>query len=377
MTVLKIAAALLMLGVLILSHELGHFFAARKMGVRVNEFAIGMGPKLLHWGKGETLYTLRAFPIGGFCAMEGEDEGVTTPEALGGNGGRTADADPERSFGRKKVWQRFIILSAGALMNLLVGYVLLVGYYAFLQPPYDDSGTVLLPTTTIASLSETTPAYAGGLRAGDTILSVNGRRIFMDTDLTMEMQSDTDGVLSMVVRRTVDGKRQKVRLDAVAFELAEDEASGRRYLRYDFSVLGKVRTPLNVFSEAAKQELSVATVVWRSLVDLIRGRFGVNELSGPVGTVDIIADAVGNAHSVIGWQSLVMLMVLITVNLGVFNLLPLPALDGGRLLFLVWEGITHKPVPAKYEGMIHFAGLVLLMMLMLFITYSDITRLFT
>lgn len=371
----KILAALLVLGLLIMIHEFGHFLAAKRMGVRVNEFAIGMGPRLLYWGKGETTYSLRAFPIGGFCAMEGEDEGAPTPAALGGG----EDAQPEdrsRSFAHKPVWRRIVIVVAGALMNLVLGYVLLLGYYGFLQEPYGNTGKVLFSTTTIAQLKEDTSAYQSGLRPGDTILSVNGRRVLMDSDLSMEMQNDPDGVLQMVVRREVDGKPQKVTLDAVKFEMKTDETTGKQYLKYDFVVLGKVRTFGNTFTQAAKEELSVATVVWRSLADMVRGRYGLNDLSGPVGTVNIIADAVGNAHSLAGWQTLVMLMVLITVNLGVFNLLPLPALDGGRLVFLLWEAVTRKPVPAKYEGIVHFVGLLLLVLLMLVITYSDVTKLF-
>ena len=370
--ILKIAAALLVLGVLITIHEFGHFLLAKLMGVRVNEFAIGMGPRILKWGKGETAYSLRLLPVGGFCAMEGEDEGVATPQAIGGNGTDQVATDSEHSFAKKKVWRRVLIVAAGAVMNLVLGYVLLLVYYGFLQSPYDDKGTVLFPTTTIARLEEETTAYQSGLRAGDTILEVNGRRILTDSDLSMEMQNDADGVLAMVVRR--DG--QKTELPAVKFALLTDEESGRQYLKYDFVLLGRVRTFGNTFTQAARQEVSVATIVWRSLVDIIRGRYGLHDLSGPVGTVDIIADAVGSANTLDGWRTLVMLMVMITVNLGVFNLLPLPALDGGRLAFLAWEGITRKPVPSKYEGVIHLIGLMLLLLLMLVVTYSDITKFF-
>lgn len=372
----KIAAALLVLGVLITVHEFGHFLMAKLMGVQVNEFAIGMGPRLLKWGKGETVYSLRLLPVGGFCAMEGEDEGAPTPEAIGGNGTRQTESDPTRSFANKKVWRRVLIVVAGAAMNLLMGYLLLLVYYGFLQTPYDDKGTVLFPTTTIARLEESTPAYQSGLRAGDTILEVNGRRILTDSDLTMEMQNDSDGVLDMVVRRPNGDTTVRTELPQVAFSLLTDEETGRQYLKYDFVLYGRVRTFGNTFTQAARQELSVATIVWRSLVDIIRGRYGLHDLSGPVGTVDIIADAVGSANSLEGWQTLVMLMVMITVNLGVFNLLPLPALDGGRLAFLVWEGITRKPVPAKYEGVVHLVGLVLLLLLMLVVTYSDISKFF-
>ncbi len=373
MIILKILAALLLLGVLIMIHEFGHYLAARAMGVRVNEFAIGMGPKVFKWRKGETLYSVRALPLGGFCAMEGEDEESPTPSAIGGNSDRdTEPADETCSFAHKKVWQRIVIVLAGAVMNLLLGFLLLLVYNGFLQKPYDDKGTVLFPTTTIAQLDEDTSAYQTGLRAGDTILSINGRRVLMDSDMAMEMQNDTDGVLQMVVRR--DG--EKVSLNNVTFETKKDEETGRNYLVYDFVVLGKVRTFGNTITQSVKQEVSVATIVWRSLIDMVRGRYGLNDLSGPVGTVDIIADAVGGANTFAGWQTLIMLMVMITVNLGVFNLLPLPALDGGRLIFLLWEGITRRRVPQKLEGIVHFVGLLLLILLMLVVSYSDITKLF-
>ncbi len=373
MVILKILAALVLLGVLIMIHEFGHFLAARAMGVRVNEFAIGMGPKVFKWRKGETLYSVRALPLGGFCAMEGEDEEAPTPSAIGGNSDRdTEPADETRSFAHKKVWQRLVIVVAGAVMNLLLGFLLLLVYNGFLQEPYDDKGTVLFPTTTIAQLDEDISAYQTGLRAGDTILSINGRRVRMDSDMAMEMQNDDDGVLQMVVRRG----EQKVTLDGVKFELKYDEETGRNFLVYDFVVLGKVRTFGNTITQSAKQEVSVATIVWRSLIDMLRGRYGLNDLSGPVGTVDIIADAVGGANTLAGWRTLIMLMVMITVNLGVFNLLPLPALDGGRLIFLLWEGVTRRRVPQKFEGLVHFVGLLLLILLMLVVSYSDVTKLF-
>ncbi len=382
MTVLRILAALLLLNVLVLIHEFGHFIVAKWMNVKVNEFAIGMGPKLLSWGKGETVYSLRALPIGGFCAMEGEDEGAPTPSAFGGNADReeTVSAVDVRSFALKKVWQRVLIVLAGAFMNLLLGFILLLVYNGLLQEPHPQYGKVLFATTTIAELQEDTSAYQSGLRAGDTIAEVNGRRILMHTDLFTEMQSDSDGVLQMVVRREVDGKTKKVPLDAVKFDLIKDQESGQQYLKYDFVLIGVPRTFWNIITYSAKQEVSVATVVWRTLVDLVQGDYGMNDLSGPVGTVDVIADVVGDtvgsANPLIAWQNLVFLMILITVNLGVFNLLPLPALDGGRLVFLVWEGITRKPLPQKYEALVHFIGIVLLLLLMVFVTYSDITKLF-
>lgn len=378
--ILRVLAALLVLTILVMIHEFGHFMVAKLVGIKVNEFAIGMGPKLLSWGKGETMYSLRALPIGGFCAMEGEDEGAPTPSALGGNADRTPDAlDDSRSFAKKKVWQRILVVIAGAVMNLLLGFVLLLIYNGLLQEPDSPQDGVLFATTTIAQIGEKTPAYQSGLRPGDTIIEVNGRRILMDTDLVVEMQNDADGVLDMVVRREVKGKHQKVVLDAVEFVVVKDPKTGQQFIQYDFALVGEPRTVWNTISYSAKQEVSIATLVWRALVDLIQGDYGLNDLSGPVGVVDEMADVVGDtakANPLIAWQNLVFLMTLITVNLGVFNLLPLPALDGGRLVFLIWEGITRKPVPQKYEAVVHFVGIVLLLLLMLFVTYSDITKLF-
>lgn len=383
MTLLRILAALLVLNVLVTIHEFGHFIVAKLVGIKVNEFAIGMGPKLFSWGKGETTYSLRALPIGGFCAMEGEDDGAPTPSALGGNADREVEPterDDSRSFAKKKVWQRLLVVVAGAVMNLLLGFILLLIYNGLLQEKHPSYDKVLFPTTTIAALDEATPAYQSGLRPGDTVVEINGRRVLTYMDFSMEMQNDADGVLQMVVRRENDGKKEKVSLDGVEFVIAKDEKTGQQYLQYDFVLYGDTRTVWNTITYSAKQEVSVATIVWRTLVDLIQGDYGINDLSGPVGTVDVIADVVGdtvsNANPLIAWQNLVMLMILITVNLGVFNLLPLPALDGGRLVFLIWEGITRKPVPQKYEALVHFVGIVLLLLLMAFVTYSDITKLF-
>jgi regulator of sigma E protease len=363
-TLLKILAAVFVFGIIILVHELGHFVLAKLMGVKVNEFAIGMGPKLLRFGKNETTYSLRAFPIGGFCAMEGED----------------AESHDPRSFGSKKVWRRVLIVIAGVVMNLVLGFVLLLIMLSLLIVPEKD-GKVLFSSTTIAQLPETASSYKTGLRAGDQILRINGKGVVTDQDIAILMQSDEDGVMDMVVRRKVDDKNQKVKLSDVTFEMKKDKENGKQYLIYDFSVKGIKRTPLNTITQAAKMEYSVATLIWRSLGDIVTGKYKLNELSGPVGTVDAIGDAVANvtqqADIRIGLYSLFMMVVLITVNVGIFNLLPLPALDGGRLIFLIFEGIFRHPVNPKYEGMVHAVGLALLLLLMLVVTFSDISRLIT
>lgn len=371
MAVLKILAALFIFGIIIMIHEFGHFLVAKWMKVRVNEFAIGMGPKLISWGKGETTYSLRLLPIGGFCAMEGEDDGALTPTAMGGNAGRETDAGSgSGSLLDKPVWRRILIVVAGAFMNLVLGFCVLLCAFAFCVPKMSD-GVAYFNSTTIAELPETAKSYQTGLRPGDTILKVDGKSIATDMDLSMILQSDEDGVFDMTVRR--DGER--VALSGVTFELKNDEESGMRYLQYDFKVLGIPRTFLSTVKQAAKMEYSMTVMVWRSLGDLISGRYGLNDLSGPVGTVDYIGDAVSAAVTQAGWRSLLMMVALITINVGVFNLLPLPALDGGRLLFLIIEGVTRKRIPPKYEGILHFVGLILLFLLMIVVTFSDIRKL--
>lgn len=385
--IFKILAAIFVFGIIILVHELGHFLMCKLMGVRVNEFAIGMGPKLLSFGKKETAYTLRLFPIGGFCAMEGEDEGAPTPSAIGGNADRAEDdggepalpdeeevpAEPDpRAFPNKKVWRRILIVVAGAAMNLVLGYVLLVAYYGIFTVP-DASGKARFSSTIIASLPETAVSYQTGLRPGDEIVKIDGKHTVTDSDIVMIMQSDEDGIMDMTVRRAVDGKKKTVLLKGVQFQLEVGE-NGKNRLIYDFKVLGIEKTVWSTLVQAGKMEYSVATMIWRSLGDLITGKYGINDLSGPVGTMDIIGDAVAGANTSEGMMTLIMLVVMITVNVGIFNLLPLPALDGGRLIFLLFEGIFRRPVPAKYEGMVHFIGLMLLLLLMVVVTFSDIWK---
>ncbi len=374
MTVLKIVVALLIFGVIIMVHEFGHFIVAKWMKVRVNEFAIGMGPKLFSWGKKDTVYSLRLLPLGGFCAMEGEDEGSPTPSAMGGNADRPVEdtVDTSVSFAYKPVWRRVLIVIAGATMNLLLGFVILLCAFGFCERKMSD-GNAYFNSTTVAQLDETSPAYRTGLREGDTILRVNGKRIATDMDLSMLMQSDEDGVFDITVRRN----DEKVSLTGVTFELTTDETTGERYLIYDFKVKGIPQTFMSTVRQAGKMEYSMTVMIWRSLGELISGRYGLNDLSGPVGTVDYIGEAVSGAVTLDGLQALLLMVAMITINVGIFNLLPLPALDGGRLLFLIFEGITRKKVPMKYEGLVHFIGLVLLFLLMIVVTFSDIRRLIT
>ena len=385
LTALRILIAIVVFGIIIFVHELGHFLMCKLMGVKVNEFAMGMGPKILRFGKKETAYTLRLFPIGGFCAMEGEDAAgggsIAPAEQTGDTEGEAAEPtqrDP-RAFCNKKVWRRVLIVVAGAVMNLILGYVLLVVYYGACVKPEAEGVPAMFSSTIIAELPEGAPSYQTGLRVGDEITKINGKMVFTDRDVAMLMQSDEDGVMDITVKRTTDGKKQTLVLPGVRFELRKDEATGKQYLFYDFKVAGVPKTVLSTLAEAGKMEVSVATMIWRSLGDIVTGKYGLNELSGPVGVVDAIGDAAVQEGEGGQWVfdlgTLLMLTVMITVNVGIFNLLPLPALDGGRLIFLVFEGIFRRPIPAKYEGMVHAIGLLLLFALMIVVTFSDIWRL--
>lgn len=361
---LEILAAILVFGVIIVVHEAGHFAVAKWTGVRVNEFSIGMGPKIFQKKKGETTYSLRWLPIGGYCAMEGENEDSNDPGA----------------FSNKPCWKRILVVLAGATMNFVMAFVLLIVALGFCLTAQPGEEKPTFASVKLSSIGENSPAKECGLRKGDTILRVDGKRIATDIDLVMLMQSDKDGVFDFVVSREVDGKKTKVKLNDVRFELVTDE-DGSRFLRYDFTVYPIKRTALTTITQSAKMEYSYTVLVWRSLGSIIKGEYGLNELSGPVGTTEIIADAVDTAvqdavqnNSLQGIYAFLMLVVLISVNVGLFNLLPLPALDGGRLLFLLIELVTRKPVPAKYENLVHTIGFVLLILLSIVIAFSDVFK---
>ena len=337
--------AILFFGLLISIHELGHFTFAKLFKVKVNEFALGMGPAIFKKKKGETTYALRLLPIGGYVSMEGEDE-------------ESAD---ENAFGNKKVWQKFIIVAAGAIMNLILGVVIVATCLSM-----DE----LVGTTQILTFQENAISQQTGLQEGDQLLEIDGHKVFSDMDISFLMTRSDDGVFDMTVRR--DGK--KVELEGVTFQTQKQD--GYTLITYDFVILGKETTFLNVLTTAVKQTASIARLVWLSLFDLITGKFGLADLSGPVGTVNILADVTSSAvESRENLISALTLMSFVSINIGVFNLLPLPALDGGRLFFLVIEGIRRKPINPKYEGYIHGAGLALLLLLMVAVTFNDIVNL--
>ncbi len=338
---ITVVLAVVAFGVIIFIHELGHFIVAKSVGIKVNEFALGMGPKILKKQKGETLYSLRLLPIGGFVSMEGEDE----------------ESDDDRSFGKKKVWQRVSVVVAGAVMNLILGLIVMI-IYTSMQPSITSN--TISQFRTEDSLSQQT-----GLAVGDEIKSVNGTTVFIANDIIYSILRDTDGVVEMDVVR--DG--EYITLPEVTFEKTET-VDGIGNVNIDFYVMGLEKNIGNIIAESSARSVSTARMVWLSLVDIITGRFGVNQMSGPVG----VATAIGEA-STMGFDAFLMMFGFITINIGVFNLLPIPALDGGRLVFLIIEGIRRKPVKPQHEGYVHMAGLILLFGLMIFVTFNDIVRL--
>lgn len=337
--------AILFFGLLISIHELGHFTFAKLFKVKVNEFALGMGPALFKKKKGDTTYALRLLPIGGYVSMEGEDE----------------ESTDENAFNKKKVWQKFIIVAAGAIMNLILG-VVIVGTILTM----DD----LIATNKVLYFNEGAISQQTGLKENDEILSIDGKRVLSGIDVSFLMTRSDDGIFDMTVRR--DG--EKVELKDVTFKTTKE--GKYTHIEYDFVILGAKPTVLNVITNSFKQTASMARLVWLSLFDLVTGQYGLTDLSGPVGTVNIIADVASSAvQSKEGLIATLNIMAFITINIGIFNLMPLPALDGGRLFFLVIEGIRRKPIKPKYEGIIHGAGLALLLLLMLVVTFNDIVNL--
>lgn len=349
--VITALVVVLVFGAVIFIHELGHFIAAKKSGIKVNEFAMGMGPVLFKIKRGETQYSIRLFPIGGFVSMEGEDD----------------ESDHERSFQKAKLYKRLIVIIAGAFMNIMLGFLALVLLVS-------TGGNIA--SKTIAEVR----SEASGLEVGDTILRVNGRRAFTVNDLVYEFARTKNGTFDLQVLRN----GEKIDLKGITFEVVKavdketgeyiiDEQTGEPYEYMDlgFRVKSVQKNFFTVLREAFNMTLSFTRLIYLSLFDLLTGRIPVNQLSGPVGIVSEIGKAVQ-----IGWEPVVQLMALLSINLGVMNMLPLPALDGGKAVLLLLEAIRRKPLNQKYEIAINLVGFGLLMLLMLYVSYNDIMRLF-
>ena len=343
MHLIYILLAILIFGVLIFVHELGHYLAARIFGVTVREFSIGMGPKLFTKKSKKTGidYSLRLLPIGGFVSMAGEDE----------------ESEDKGAINRKPIWQRFLVLSAGSLMNLITGIIVMC---ALIISTPSLGSTTILRFADSGALSE-----ASGLEIGDTVKKIGGTNVHTSYELVYQIMRNGTGPLDITVVR--DGKTTVMK--DVIFPTIVD--SGMTLGQADFYVAKEDKNPVTVIKHSFYQSTATIRLIWDSLFDFATGRIGVDNISGPVG----VTSAIGEAAKA-GPYSLVYLVVMISMNLGIVNLLPLPALDGGRLIFLIIEAIRGKPIKPEYEGYVHFAGIVVLMLAMVFITYKDIMKLF-
>ncbi|MBR0144857.1 MAG: site-2 protease family protein [Clostridia bacterium] len=346
-TFVSVLLAVLAFGFLVAAHEFGHFIVAKLSGVQVNEFAIGMGPKLFSFGKGETRYSLRLFPIGGFCAMEGED----------------AESENPRAFTRAKAWKRFLILIAGSAMNLVVGFLILV----FLLAPSEY--------TTEPVISSLADEYGetglAGIEAGDRILKINGERVYLTRDIAVLLDRYAGSPYEIVLKRN----GEKITLRDTILEKKDLHFDGEEFHGYGIRYQ-PVRSSFFVNArDAVYSGIDYVRLVRFSLADLFSGRAGVRDMSGPVGITSVMTEVVSSAD----YLSFFNLVAFISINLAVMNLLPLPALDGGRVLFLLVgllvKLFTKKTIPYKWEGYVHLAGLGLFIILIVYVTVNDIIRL--
>ena len=351
---MSILFAILLFSFLVFIHELGHFVAAKLSGVQVNEFSVFMGPAIWKKQKGETLYAIRAFPIGGYCAMEGEDGGSDNP----------------RSFEKAAWWKRLIILAAGAAMNFLAGIVLLFLFFAPREEFY-------LP---IVTQIEEGCAIAGeyGIQEGDRILELDGEKIYDYSNFSLFMDLNGGEIHDLVLLR--DG--EKIVLEDFRMEKREfPNEDGTTSLRFGFSFRAVEATFAETVKYVWNNAIDTVRMVRLSLQMILTGQAGLSDMSGPVGIVVMMTEVADASSS--AWYAFLNLIyfgAFIAINLAVMNLLPIPALDGGRivgvLLTTAVEAVTHKKINPKYEGYLHAIGMCLLLLLMAVILFKDIIFLF-
>ncbi len=424
---MNIIIALLILSVIIIIHEFGHFLLAKANGVGVTEFAVGMGPRILQFTKGETVYCIKLLPFGGSCMMLGEDENSTD----------------ERAFNNKSVWARISIIAAGPVFNFLLAFVMAVVIIA--NAGYDPC--------VVTNVAENSAAYKAGLRSGDIIQSINDKKVVFGREFSLQelvspgetmeimyLRDNTEytvtvvpefverdyyqigiSLLNLTISSVVSGKPAA---EAGVMEGDKITAINGEIITTDTQAVSVINgcggdvIHMTVLRNGAETELSITpqmvhsagyetgitvnygrtktgaintivlsfhevkyniNTVFESLGMMLRGQVTKDDVAGPVGVVSLIGDVVEESRSD-GWfyvfLNIFNLTLMLSANLGVMNLLPLPALDGGRLVFLIIEAVRRKPVDREKEGMVHFVGIVLLMLLMIFITFNDITKLF-
>ena len=345
---MSIIFSILLFSFLIFIHEFGHFMAAKLSGVQVNEFAIFMGPAIVKWRRGETLYSIRCIPIGGYCAMEGENE----------------DTDNPRSFQKAAWWKRLIILVAGSFMNFVTG-VVIIAVVLSCYPNYASTKIEKIESWSCFAEDHT-------LQQGDIIKELDGKKIRIYEDFSLKLWNLPAGNYDVVVERN----GQKVELDDVRFEILNPEEN-----RYGLSFGREETTASSVMKQILPTAGNYVDQVFVSLGMLFSGQAGLQDLSGPVGIVDQMNQmAEASANAWYAFLTLLNIGGLLAINLAVMNMLPIPALDGGRtvglLLTTAVEKITRKKVSAKIEGYIHGVGMILLLALMAFILFKDVFTIF-
>lgn len=346
-----IILAILIFSILIVVHELGHFLTAKLFGVQVNEFSVFMGPKIFQWKGKETVYSLRCIPLGGYCAMEGENEGSENP----------------RAFTNAKPWKRAVILLAGAAMNFLLGFLLVLCIFA---PARQFSEPVL------RDFYEGCPYEAAeGFQKGDRIYSINGKRVRTVDDFSLFLSRSGEDV-DLVLKR----QGEKIRLEDYHLVPVEYTVDGVSEYLYGFYFEIKEADFGTHLQQAWYDCIYFTRLIWMSLGDMVSGAVSIKDVSGPVGIVAMISETGEEAGSTReGILDVLYLGAFIAVNLAVMNLLPIPALDGGRVFALLLtgliEGITRKKVDPRYEGYIHAAGMLLLLAFMAFVMFQDVFKL--
>lgn len=343
---MKFIIAIIIFSLIILFHELGHFLLAKKNGIRVNEFCLGLGPTLCGVTKGETKYSIKLFPFGGACMMEGED----------------GESDDDKAFGKKSVWARISVVVAGPVFNFILAYVLAVILI----------GCIGVDRPVVSEVMKGYSAEEAGLKPDDVIVKINQKSVHFYREVSMYTFFHPGETLEVTYVR--NGEKQKA-----VMEPALDEESGRYLLgtrtKYE-------REKVNPLTSLKYGVYEVNYWIWttmQSLRMLVTGKVSVNELSGPVGIVKTIGDTYEESKSdgiFYIFLNMLNFSILLSANLGVMNLIPLPALDGGRLVFLIIEAIRGKRVDPEKEGMVHFVGIMILMGLMVLVMINDIRKLF-
>lgn len=376
--------------VLISLHEFGHFIMAKLCGVNVLEFAIGMGPAILKKQGKNTLYTVRVLPIGGYCKLEGEEE----------------KTESKTAFCNQKLYKRFLIVSAGAILNIVLGFVLMMIITA-VKPHNNEVGNFInIPV--IDEISQNTNLENSGVLPGDKIIGINGHRVYFYEDIPLYTSKLKEGemipikvkrdkevltfdILPTLVETIYNYRENDVEITTLvngvsntvihqysdADKITVSEYIGKtltqKALKIGFTPKREEVGVSNIFSYSFHYTGYVVRMVYKALWDMITGQTGFSEMSGPVGIVTAVNTAVNTgSYSLV---NVLFLGALLTINLGVFNLLPLPALDGGRLFFMIIEFVRKKPIPPEKEGMVHAIGLLLLLILSVVVSYNDILKL--